>query len=100
MDTTPENGSLILLEEAQKMLDGGAPESDIISMILRLEVYNIKRANAEAEKIRRLQKHDLVQLATDHPRFSIPIGIAYLALVIPEARNWLWDWLMNSLGIK
>lgn len=97
---TPENGSLILLDKAKDMLENGAPNKDVLAMILELQVYNTKRANSDAEKIQTLQKHDLVQWAISYPKFSVPAGIAYFALVIPEARIWLWNWLMNTLGVK
>jgi hypothetical protein len=100
MDDTPENGSLILLDKARDMLEKGAPNKDVLAMILELQVYNTRRANSEALKLQRLQKHDIVQWAMDYPKISIPTGIAYFAIVIPEARHWLWNWLMNTLGIR
>ena len=97
---TPENGSLILIEEVQSMLEKGASPDDMLSMVLRLHMYEIKRSNAQQADIEKLKRHDPVEWALTKPKQSIPAAMAFTAIFISESRHWLIEQAKNILGLK
>lgn len=100
MANTPENGSLILLEQVQEMLDKGAPTEDMLSMSLRLQMYEIRRSNAQRETIDRLVRHDIVEWAITKPRQSITAAMIFTAVFISDSREWMVEQIKHVLGLK